>query len=141
MVSAGERWLCTLIAGLEETVDNTALKKVLEDCGRKCQAQSRIRKAKTIYDRSKNIDTFLAEFGKTYKHLQQEKDGIYLVYPKCYCARVNKIPHGQMPSVYCSCSVGWAKALFDGALGRAVDVTLEKSIIAGDDECRLKIAL
>jgi predicted ArsR family transcriptional regulator len=141
MVSTGEKWLCNLIGGLEENVNDETLKKVLENCGRKCQTQSMIKKAKTIYEKSKDVDTFLAEFGKTYKHLHREKQGTYLVYPKCYCTRVNKIPQGQMPAVYCNCSVGWAKALFEGALGKPVDVTLEKSIIAGDNECRFEIGL
>jgi hypothetical protein len=141
MVSTGEKWLCNLIGGLEENVDDETMKKVLENCGRKCQTQSMIRKAKTIYEKSKDIDSFLAEFAKTYKHLHKEKQGTYFVYPKCYCTRVNKIPQGQMPAIYCNCSVGWAKALFERALGRPVDVTLEKSIIAGDNECRFKIGL
>jgi predicted ArsR family transcriptional regulator len=141
MVSSNEKWLCNLIAGLEKTVDDDALKAVLEDCGRKCQSQSTVRKARTIYERTKDIDTFLTEFGATYKHLHREKDGTYVVYPKCYCTKVNKMPQGQMPAIYCNCSVGWAKALFEGALGRPVDVTLETSIIAGDNECRLKIGL
>jgi len=141
MVSSGEEWLCNLIRGLDENIDDETLKTVLLDCGRKCQSQSTIKKAKAIYEKSKDVDTFLTEFGKTYKHLHREKEGTYLVYPRCYCTRVNKIPQGQMPAIYCNCSVGWAKALFEGALGRPVDVTLEKSIIAGNSECRLKIAL
>jgi predicted ArsR family transcriptional regulator len=141
MVSTGEKWLCNLISGLEENVDDDTLKEVLENCGRKCQTQSMIKKAKAIYEKSKDVDTFLAEFGQTYKHLHIEKDGAYLVYSKCYCTRVNKIPHGQMPTIYCNCSVGWTKALFEGALGRPVNVTLEKSIIAGDNECRFKVGL
>jgi hypothetical protein len=141
MVSASEKWLCNFISGLEKSVDANTMKKVLEDCGRRCQTQSMIKKAKIIYERSGNIDTFLEEFGKTYKQLHREKTGTYLVYPRCYCTRVNKIPQGQMPAVYCNCSVGWAKALFEGALGRPVDVTLEKSIVAGDNECRIKIGL
>jgi hypothetical protein len=141
VVSTGEKWLCNLIGGLNENVDDETLKRILEACGRKCQTQSTIKKAKTIYERSGDVDTFLAEFGQTYKHLHREKDGIYLVYPRCYCTRVNKIPKGQMPAIYCNCSIGWAKALFEGALRRPVGVTLEKSIIAGDSECRLKIGL
>lgn len=100
-----------------------------------------VKKAKAIYEKSKDIDTFLTEFGETYKHLHREKKGTYIVYPQCYCARVKKIPQGQMPAVYCNCSVGWVKELFEGAVGRPVDVTLEKSIIAGDDECRFRIEL
>ena len=141
MVSRNEKWLCDLIGGLDENIDDITLKRILEDCGRRCQSQSTIKRAKAIYEKSKDIDTFLTEFGKTYKHLHREKDGTYIIYPRCYCTRVNKIPQGQLSAVYCNCSVGWAKALFEGALGRPVDVTLEKSIIAGDTECRFKIDL
>jgi len=141
MVSSGERWLCNLIVGLEKNVDEHSIKSVLEECGRNCQSRSTIKKAKAIYEQSKDVDTFLKEFGKTYKHLHREKDGIYITYPRCYCTRVNKIPQGQIPAIYCNCSVGWTKALFEGALGRPVDVTLKRSIIAGDSECRFKIVL
>ncbi len=141
LVSSGEKWLCDLIGGLDENVDDETLKRVLVDCGRGCRSQSTIKSAKAIYERLEDVDKFLAEFGKTYKQLHREKEGTYLVYPRCYCKRVNKIPQGQMPAVYCNCSVGWAKALFEGALGRPVDVILERSIIAGDSECRLRIGL
>ena len=141
MVSRNEKWLCDLIGGLDENIDDITLKRILEDCGRRCQSQSTIKRAKAIYEKSKDIDPFLTEFGKTYKHLHREKDGTYIIYPRCYCTRVNKIPQGQLSAVYCNCSVGWVKALFEGALGRPVDVTLEKSIIAGDTECRFKIDL
>ena len=141
MVSRGEKWLCDFISGLDKSVDNEKLKQALEDCGRNCQSTSTIKKAKAIYERSKDIDAFLTEFGTTYKHLHREKDGVYITYPRCYCPRVNKIPQSLMPAIYCNCSVGWAKALFEGALGKSVDVKLEKSIIAGDNECRFKIGL
>jgi predicted ArsR family transcriptional regulator len=139
MVSSSEKWLCNLIGELEKNVGEEILKGVLEDCGRKCQSQKFVEKARAIYEKSKNLDTFLAEFEQTYKHLHREKDGDYIIYPKCYCTRVNKIPSGQMPPIYCNCSRGWAKALFEGALGRPVEVKLEKSIVSGDNECRFKI--
>ena len=75
MVSRNEKWLCNLISGLDENVDDKTLKRILEDCGRRCQSQSMIKGAKAIYEQSKDIDTFLTEFGKTYKHLSREKDG------------------------------------------------------------------
>lgn len=141
MVSRNEEWICNLIDGLEKAVDEKTLIQILEACGRKCQSQSMIKKAKAIYKRSKDVDAFLNEFGETYKHLHREKDGPYLVYPKCYCSRVNKIPPGQLSAIYCNCSRGWAKALFEGALERPVEVLMQKSIIAGDNECRFKIEL
>jgi hypothetical protein len=52
---------------------------------------------------------------------------------------VNKMPEGQMSPTWCNCSVGWVKALFEGATGRSVGVILEKSVIKGDDGCRLMV--
>jgi predicted hydrocarbon binding protein len=52
---------------------------------------------------------------------------------------VNKIPKVKLSGTYCNCSRGWAKALFEGALGRPVDVVMEQSIIRGDEQCQFRI--
>jgi hypothetical protein len=117
------------------------LAKILEQCGRQCQSKSFIKKARNLYEKSKSTDEFLDKMSKVYKHLHKEGGRVYLVYPKCYCSQVNKIPKGKLSAAYCNCSRGWAKALFEGALGRDVEVIKEKSIIGGDDECRFRIVL
>jgi hypothetical protein len=129
------------MGGLNEHADKEILVKVLEQCGRQCQSASFIKKARSIYEKSENVDEFIANLSKVYKHLHREGDGIYLVYPKCYCSMVNKIPTGKLAAVYCNCSRGWAKALFEGALKKTVEVKLLKSIKRGDKECRFKIVL
>ena len=136
-----EKWICTLMAGLDEHADKEMLAKVLEQCGRQCQSASFIKKARSIYEKSENLGDFLDKFGKVYKHLHREGDSVYLVYPKCYCPMVCKIPAGKLSAVYCNCSCGWAKALFEGALKKPVEVTLMKSIKRGDKECKFKIVL
>jgi len=139
MGSRMEKWICNLIAGLDEHVDKETLEKILEQCGRQCQSQSFIKKARSIYEKSKDLNEFLERFGKVYKHLHREGDSIYIVYPKCYCSFVNKIPSGKLSATYCNCSRGWAKALFEGVLKRPVEVTMEKSIKQGDKQCKFKI--
>jgi hypothetical protein len=129
------------MAGLDEHADKEVLEKVLEQCGRQCQSVGFIKKARSIYEKSENVDEFIENLGKVYKHLRREGDGVYLVYPKCYCTMVNKIPSGKLAAVYCNCSRGWAKALFEGALKKPVEVKLLKSIKRGDKECRFKIIL
>lgn len=141
MVGRTEKWITTLIDGLNKNVDEKTLAIILEQCGRQCQSQSFIKKARTIYQKSKNIDEFLDKFGQIYKHLHREDNEVYLVYPRCYCSQVNKIPKGTLSGKYCNCSRGWAKALFEAALGRPVEVIMEKSIINGDNECRFRIVL
>jgi predicted ArsR family transcriptional regulator len=141
MVGRTEKWITALMDGLDKNVDEKTLAKVLEQCGWQCQSQSFIRKARSLYEKSKSVDEFLDKLGKINKHLHKEGDKVYLVYPRCYCSQVNRIPKGKLSGTYCNCSRGWAKALFEGALGRDVEVVKEKSIIGGDSECRFRIIL
>ena len=141
MVGRTEKWITNLIDGLNENVDEKTIVKMLEQCGRQCQSQSFIKKAKEIYKKSKNADDFLEKLGRVYKHLHREGDKVYLMYPKCYCSQVNKIPKGKLSGTYCNCSRGWAKALFEGAIGRPVEVIIEKSIINGDNQCKFRVIL
>ncbi len=104
-------------------------------------SQAFIKKAGSLYKKSRSTDEFLDKLAKIYKHLHKEGNRVYIVYPRCYCSQVNKIPKGKLSAVYCNCSRGWAKALFEGALGRDVEVIKEKSIIGGDNECRFRIIL
>lgn len=135
------KWITSLIDGLNKNVDEETIVKILEQCGRQCQSQSFIRKAKALYARSTNTEDFMDKLGRVYKHLQREGNNTYLVYPKCYCSQVNKIPKERLSGTYCNCSRGWAKALFEGATGKPVEVVMEKSIISGDDQCRFRIML
>lgn len=141
MGSRTEKWITTLMDGLSKNVDEKTIAMVLEQCGRQCQSQSFIKKAKNIYQKTESTDEFLEKLGQTYKHLHREGDKVYIVYPRCYCSQVNKIPKGKLSGTYCNCSRGWAKALFEGALGRPIEVIMEKSIINGDDQCKFRIAL
>lgn len=136
-----EKWIICLVDGLNKQVDEKTRAMILEQCGRQCQSPVFIKKAKGIYEKSKNIDEFLEKFGKVYKHLHREGEKVYIIYPRCYCSQVNKIPKGKLSGTYCNCSRGWAKALFEGALGRPVEVLLEKSIISGDNQCKFRIVL
>ena len=141
MVGRTEKWITTLMDGLSKNVDDKTVAKILEQCGRQCQSQSFIKKAKKIYQKSKSTDDFLDKLGQTYKHLHQEGNKVYLIYPKCYCSQVNKISKGKLSGIYCNCSRGWAKALFEGATGKPVEVVMEKSIINGDDQCKFRVML
>ncbi len=136
-----ERWITCLTAELDEHVDEETRAKVLEQCGRQCQSQSFIKKARDIYQKSENIDEFLDNFRQVYKHLHRDGDEVYIIYPKCYCSLVNKIPPRKLSATYCNCSRGWAKALFEGALGRPVEVIMEESIVKGDKQCKFRIIL
>lgn len=134
------KWIKTLMESLEELVDEEAKVKVLENCGRNCISRSMIKKAQKCYENAKNIDDFLDKLSQVWRHLQRDKDEVYIVYPKCYCSLVKDYP-GKLSPFFCNCSRGWIKELFESALKRPVDVELEKSIRQGDDICRFKVHL
>ena len=142
-----QKWIACLINGLfcmhgwNEHVDKETGALILEQCGRQCQSQSFIKKARDIYQKSKNTDEFLENLRKINKHIHKEGDKVYLTYPKCYCSQVNEIPKGKLSATYCNCSRGWAKALFEGSLGKSVEVIMEKSIVSGDNQCKFRIML
>lgn len=59
--------------------------------------------------------------------LKREGNIIYGIYMECYC------PSGKDISspIYCNCTKGWAKAVFEMVLERAVDVNLEEGYRMG----------
>jgi predicted hydrocarbon binding protein len=129
------------VAGLDEYADEETVTRVLEECGRRCQSPSFVGKASKIYEASESVDEFLDELGKIFDGLHREGNDVYVVYPKCYCPNVNKIPPGEISATYCRCSQGWTKELFEGALARQVDVIMERSILSGDDQCRFRVVV
>ena len=141
MTKRMEQWITCLIDGLDKHVDKETKAMILEQCGRQCQSQSFIEKARKIYKKSQTMREFLKAFSEVYENLHIEGNNIYIVYPKCYCSFVNKIPSGTLSATYCNCSRGWAKELFEKALGRSVEVVMEESIVNGDEQCKFKIVL
>ena len=71
------------MSGLEKNVDEKTLARILEQCGRQCQSQSFVKKAKGLYEKSESIDDFLEKLGRAYKHLRREGGEVYIVYPRC----------------------------------------------------------
>ena len=141
MTKRMEQWITCLIDGLDKHVDEETRAMILEQCGRQCQSQGFIEKVRRIYKKSQNMEEFLNAFSKVYENLQVEGNNVHIVYPKCYCSFVNKIPSGTLSATYCNCSRGWAKELFEKALGRSVEVVMEESIVNGDEQCKFKIVL
>ena len=136
-----QQWIQQLIAGLDEHVDKETCAKILEECGRQCTPASLVKKAKTLYEASSDVGEFLEKLGEVFEELQIEDDGVYVVYPRCYCPQIEGIAPGKLSATYCNCSRGWIKQLFEGAIGQEVSVKLVKSIVDGATQCRFKVEL
>jgi len=134
------KWLGVLMDNLDAQVDEKTRIKVLENCGRACIPRSFIEKVQARRNSAKDIDEFLTKLSQMWSHLQRDGDNIYIVYEKCYCPLVKAYPDKLSP-LFCNCSRGWIKELFESVLGKPVGVDLEKSIKQGDDVCEFRVRL
>lgn len=141
MSSKTREWIAKVVEGLEENTDPETCAKILEACGRRCVPQSLLKKARALYAASPDIGRFLSDLSDVFEAVQVEDDKVYVVYPQCYCDQIKGIPIEDVPNAYCDCSVGWVKELFEGALGRPVEVKRIASVVAGDSECRFQVDL
>jgi len=135
-----EQWLVDLLKEVEGCVDEERLASILEQRGRACISDNYIEKAKAAANGAEDTDEFLDNLAKVVRMLKREGDEVYMIYPKCYCHKIEGVA-SDVPRIYCCCSVGWVKEMFEQALGRPVEVRLEASVLRGDEVCRLRVLL
>lgn len=140
-MSDSKKWIPDVVRALDEHTDPETCARTLEACGRRCAPESLVRKARQIFERTGSLEGFLAELGEVFDALELSDGKVYVVYPQCYCEQIRGVPVDEIPDVYCNCSVGWVKEIFEGALGRPVRVTRRSTVIAGDSECRFEVDL
>jgi predicted hydrocarbon binding protein len=136
----GVKWVANLLDELDKQVDEKTRVKILESCGRKCIGEGMLRKAEAVAKKSKSTEEFLEGLGKVWKHLSVGKDGVFVVYDRCYCPLV-KGYEGELSASFCNCSVGWIKELFERSLKKSVRVEKLGTVKQGDKQCKFKITV
>jgi hypothetical protein len=58
----------------------------------------------------------------------------------CFCP-LARAARGRLSLEYCCCSAGWYRGIYQGIFQRPVEVTVEKSLLNGDAQCRFSIKL
>ncbi|WDV47841.1 DUF6144 family protein [Clostridiaceae bacterium M8S5] len=135
-----EENISRLINVLDKRLDNKAISKALEHCGRMCLDPKLGEQAKTLMNELKDIDLVLEALNKQSiggGNMYKENDVIYASYTQCYCPNVKH--SNKLSATYCNCSVGWFKEFFETFLNSEIKVELKKSIIKGDSECKFII--
>jgi hypothetical protein len=56
----------------------------------------------------------------------------------CFCPLIRETT-GTMPLGYCHCSAGWYRGIYEGIFDSPVEVTVEESLLNGDDRCRFVV--
>jgi hypothetical protein len=137
------KYLAGLMASLDVRLDAATRQRVMQNCGQQCIGAGIITRAAAIYKASNDLDELLDQLNKMHVgggSLRREGNLIYGYYDRCYCGLVSQAK-GKISPSYCLCSCGWYKALFEGALGKPVEVKLLQSLLGGASRCAFEIRI
>lgn len=102
---------------------------------------------KRLYNESENLDEFCEKYNREYGNIHpvwQEGNAIengadlFFSYPTCYCSCVKRV-NEPISATWCICTLGYAKELFDYALGGETRVELLESVKTGGKRCVIRI--
>ncbi|MDI3486233.1 MAG: hypothetical protein PWQ50_1453 [Methanolobus sp.] len=133
-----DSWIKNLLVTLDEKLDEATKIKIMEACGADCPfTHINDEKLMEIKKSSGNESEFLQKLSKEWR-LIFENGNVYVVFDKCYCPLVNENPEGASKTL-CYCTMGNLKKKFRLGLDRDVDIFMEKTVLAGDEECRFRV--
>jgi hypothetical protein len=133
------KWAENMCSELESKFDDHMIKQIRMGCA--CgPTQDHMEKLRQLFFATKNVEEFARKYnmGNYGSTIQLEGETIYFSYPACYCSLVNKIDR-PISKTFCYCSLGYAKKMFEYALGHKVNVELLESIKTGGSKCLMRI--
>lgn len=132
-------WTNNLVNTLEKELDKGVSEKIIENCGRicanECGATKEVEEIVKSIRHTVSIDLIIEKMNKAGiggGKLRKNENSIIGVYEQCYCPSRKHIKS----NMYCRCTQGWVKEVFEMVLEKKVDVVLEKSIAWGDEICK-----
>lgn len=133
-------WLKELLKSLDKNLDEKTKIKIMEGCGEKCPF-THLSDQKLLDIKKESIDEydFLEKLSQEWR-VRIENNNIYVIFDACYCPLINQDIEGSSKTL-CYCTQGNLKRKFRLGLGRDVNVSMEKTILAGDSECRFKVLI
>ena len=135
-----QEWVKNLIENLDARLDEKTKTELMESCGRAC---ARGGPAQAARECQGDLAQWLATLTKWHggeEHVQKDGDVVRLVCAECLCPLVKDGP-ARLPDMYCNCSLGWMREVFEIVTGQPVEVELNESIKRGDERCRFTIQL
>ena len=133
-------WIKELLKNLDKNLDENKKIVIMEACGEECPfTHLSDERLLEIKKNSKDEAEFIKQLSREWR-VKIEDDNVYVVFDKCYCPLVNEDINGASKTL-CYCTQGNIKKKFRLGLGREVKVLIEKSILAGDSECRIKVLI
>lgn len=131
-------WIMELLNNLDVQLEENKRIEIMEACGEKCPfTHLTDERLLDIKKDSKDEMEFIEQLSQQWRVKIEGKE-IYVVFDKCYCPLINE-DISEASKTLCYCTQGNIKKKFRLGIGREVNVLMEKTILAGDSECRFKV--
>jgi len=128
-------WFSGFSDGLDE-LDDPARETILRRCGEACARSYTADIFREVMQETREHEAFLEALGERFpgcSYNQIAPDEIEVTYDTCGCDLV-RLGWVKSPAM-CMCSAHNLRANLEAALDFPVTVTLQKSILRGDDQC------
>jgi predicted hydrocarbon binding protein len=133
-------WVKELLKSLDKNVDESVKMSIMSDCGAKCPfTHFNDDKLLELKKESKSEEEFLTNLCRQWR-LENKNGQYFVVFDQCYCPLVNEDTNGASKTL-CYCTLGNIKHKFRLGLGKEVEIEMQKTVLAGDDECRFLIKI
>jgi hypothetical protein len=136
------RWIKALLEGLNELTDEKTKREAIEKCGEACALyHGETEKIRIMKSKGKSVEDILEQMNLEDMWCGKWiKDGniIYSICKECGCPLVGASLIERSP-IFCFCSLGWVKTIFENIFEKPVKVELKKAIGRGDCECHFVV--
>ena len=156
-----KRWVGEMVERMDSLLDEKQKYEVLSCCADKFPVE-RIKNLRGIFERNHSVDEVLAAVqADRYWYAHPKREGNLIIETKlpydeeahakaktdeerrkaaCHCSMIRDNMDGLSPT-YCYCGAGWYRQLWEGVLGRQLEIDLVKTVVRGDDVCQFAIHL
>ncbi len=136
------RWAGDVCKYFESNFTTEDIKRIRMACS--CEPPAgKLNAAKAMFEAAPSPEEFCAAFNREFapdNSVEYADGAYYFSYPRCFCSAVARAD-GTLPAVWCLCSLGYVKKLFDGAFGRDTGVELLESVKTGGTRCVFRITV
>lgn len=155
-------WLKEMLVQLDQVANEDQKFEIISCCAHEFSSK-RIDHMRNIYERTGDIDEVIKEMQKDYAWYEnpvREGSIIYVTkvpvnqdeYQKaqtieekkrnyCHCRFINENLEKGISPTFCYCGTGWYRQQWEGILGKSIKVIILKSLLKGDDVCKVAIHL
>ena len=155
------QWVIDAITKLDSIATEDEKYEIISGCAH-VRPMEEIQKLKAAFDRNRDVDEFLEEWGKSlpfvikpyregniiyqskppadpeaYKNATTQEE---LIKAACFCPIV-KSTLDKMPRSFCYCGAGWSKQLYETVFGEKLRIEVVETVIDGGKLCKYAIHL